>query len=175
MIIETTRLRLRELTKSDESSMAELLGDPEVMKFAFGPPLPSSEVRPFLVACIHSYAQWGYGLWAATSIRGGEFMGYAGLTHYDDMDGSEEVELGYRFLPAHWDSGLATEAAGAVVEYAEGRLGLKRLIALIRPSNRASIRVAEKVGMTLQKELLLWEKFTGLSESRKAIGVDLGR
>jgi RimJ/RimL family protein N-acetyltransferase len=35
-----------------------------------------------------------------------------------------------------------------------GRLGVARLIALIDPENAASARVAEKIGMQLEKETL---------------------
>ena len=158
MHILTRRLCLRELTKHDEPAFAELLSDSRVMEFAFGQPLLPSESRLFLAECMSSYRRRDYGLWAVTSILNGAFIGYCGLTHYDELDGAEEVELGYRFLPTHWRQGFATEGAQAVVEYANDSLGLERLVALILPSNLGSIRVAEKVGMRFEKELHLWER-----------------
>jgi len=50
-----------------------------------------------------------------------------------------------------WGQELATEAAVACRDYGFDHLGLDRLIALIRPENLASRRVAEKTGMTLLK------------------------
>ena len=46
-----------------------------------------------------------------------------------------------------WNQGYATEAACAVRDYAFTTLRLPRLVSLVRPGNRASARVAEKVGL----------------------------
>jgi RimJ/RimL family protein N-acetyltransferase len=43
----------------------------------------------------------------------------------------------------------------AIRDYAFGTLNLKRLIALIDPGNAASIRVAEKIGLRYEKDVLL--------------------
>lgn len=64
-----------------------------------------------------------------------------------ELRGEPEAELGYDLRSDHWGQGQATEAAGAVREYAFGRLELARLVSPIRRDNRASQRVAEKVGM----------------------------
>lgn len=64
-------------------------------------------------------------------------------------------ELGYRLLPEYWGQGLACEAVGAVVRHAFEKDGLRRLISLIDPENTASRRVAEKVGMRLEGEVML--------------------
>jgi len=50
-----------------------------------------------------------------------------------------------------WGKGFATEAAAALCQAAFGLLGLPRLIALIDPQNVASARVAEKIGLRLEK------------------------
>jgi RimJ/RimL family protein N-acetyltransferase len=55
---------------------------------------------------------------------------------------------------AFWGRGLATDAATGVRDYAFGILTLPRLVALIDPSNGPSIRVAEKVGLRYEKEVL---------------------
>jgi ribosomal-protein-alanine N-acetyltransferase len=62
------------------------------------------------------------------------------------------VELAFLIDKTRWCEGFATEAAQAIVEYAEGALGLRRLICLIMPGNAASVRVAERVGMTFERE-----------------------
>ena len=54
-----------------------------------------------------------------------------------------------------WGKGYATEAAGAVRDYGLGVLGRRRLVAIIDPQNAASIRVAEKIGMHFEKEVML--------------------
>ncbi len=52
-----------------------------------------------------------------------------------------------------WGQGYATEAATAIRDHAFGALGLPRLTALIVPTNAASIRVAEKIGMQHARDI----------------------
>jgi len=50
-----------------------------------------------------------------------------------------------------WGKGLATEAARACRDHGFKKAGLRRLISIIESENAASIRVAEKMGMTLEE------------------------
>ena len=65
-----------------------------------------------------------------------------------------EVEIGYRLRRSAWGQGYATEAAQEVRDYAFHTLGMKRLIAIIDPANVASIRVAEKIGMNYEQDVM---------------------
>jgi ribosomal-protein-alanine N-acetyltransferase len=53
---------------------------------------------------------------------------------------------------AYWRQGLGTEAAQAILAYGFEQLGLSRLICLIDHENQASIKVAENIGMTFERE-----------------------
>ena len=77
-------------------------------------------------------------------------IGYCGF-FAQTVDGSEELEIGYRLDPAYWGRGVATEAAREVRDYGFSDLTRPRLISLIHPDNHASRRVAEKNGMTPEK------------------------
>ena len=66
----------------------------------------------------------------------------------------DDVDIGYAFLPKFWSKGYAVEATRAVKEQARG-LGLKRLVAIVEPTNQGSIRVLEKLGMTFEKMIRL--------------------
>jgi RimJ/RimL family protein N-acetyltransferase len=74
------------------------------------------------------------------------------------VDGRDEVEIGYSFVRRHWNSGFATEAAIACRNFRFADLNLSHLVSLIDPANRASRRVAEKVGMSCEKEIERWGK-----------------
>jgi ribosomal-protein-alanine N-acetyltransferase len=78
-------------------------------------------------------------------------IGYCGF-FAQVVDGIEELEIGYRVDPAYWGRGIATEAARAVRDHGFNQLKLPRLISLIHRDNHPSRRVAEKNGMTLEKE-----------------------
>ena len=79
------------------------------------------------------------------------FIGRCGLLPWT-IDLRPEVEVAYLLARAYWGQGLATEAATALVRYGFEELHLSRLICLIDRENRASIRVASKIGMTFEKE-----------------------
>jgi ribosomal-protein-alanine N-acetyltransferase len=62
--------------------------------------------------------------------------------------------LAFLIDKARWGEGFGTEAASAIVSHAQRTLGLKRLICPITPGNSASVRVAQKVGMSFERELV---------------------
>ena len=131
-----------------------VFGDPEVMRFGDG--VQTQEwVRSWISTCLERYHQtWGFGPYAVVKKQSQELMGYCGLFYFPDVGGQPEVEIGYRLRRSAWGQGMATEAALAVRDYAFHSLGIQRLIALIDPANTASIRVAEKLGMQYQKDVM---------------------
>jgi len=79
----------------------------------------------------------------------GEVVGDCGLT-VQDVEGESLVEVGYHVKLALRGQGLATEAATAVRDAAR-EAGMPRLVAIIRPENAPSQRVAQKIGLTLER------------------------
>jgi ribosomal-protein-alanine N-acetyltransferase len=90
------------------------------------------------------------GLWATIEKATGSFLGRCGLLPWT-IEGTQEVELAFLIDKRRWGEGFATEAARGIIGYAQDRLGLKRLICLIMPGNVASMRVAQKVGMAIER------------------------
>jgi RimJ/RimL family protein N-acetyltransferase len=74
------------------------------------------------------------------------------------IDGTPEVEIGYRLAEAFWGQGFAPEAAAATRDVAFGVFGLSRVVALIDPLNVRSVRVAEKIGMDWHAQTLKWHR-----------------
>lgn len=60
------------------------------------------------------------------------------------------AELGYWLGEKYWGRGIATAAVRAVTEHALAMPGLQRVFALPFADNRASARVLEKAGFTLE-------------------------
>lgn len=132
-----------------------VFGDPEVMRFGDGVQTPEW-VREWTLTCLERYYQrWGFGPYAVVEKHSQELIGYCGLFYFPDVGGKPEVEIGYRLRRSAWGKGFATEAACAVRDFAFNSLGMQRLIALIDPDNIASIRVAEKLGMQYEKDIML--------------------
>jgi RimJ/RimL family protein N-acetyltransferase len=95
---------------------------------------------------------YGYGLFSVILKENGFLIGDCGLEHME-IDGVRAVELGYDFCSDYWNQGYATEAAGAVLDFAFHQLHLGELMSLIRIGNIASKRVAEKLGMGCAAEI----------------------
>jgi [ribosomal protein S5]-alanine N-acetyltransferase len=154
-VLETERMVLREMEAADIDNLIGIFSDPEAMRY-----YPSTKSREEAEAWVRwtldSYRDHGYGQWVAILKDSDEFAGQCGLT-VQEVEGKEEVEIGYLFLRRFWGRGLATEAARAARDHGFA-LGYDRLISLIDPENLASRRVAEKTGLTLEKEVWKWNK-----------------
>lgn len=146
----TPRLAFREMTPDDLDDMAGLLGDPEVMRY-YPHPKSRDEASEWIAWNRRLYREHGFGLWVLTMRATGEFAGDCGLTP-QDVDGITEIEVGYHLRRDLQGRGLGTEAAIACRDYARDVLSVDRLIAIINPSNRPSQRVAEKLGLALERE-----------------------
>ena len=146
---DTRRLRFREMLDEDLDRMADLLGDPEVMRF-YPRPKSREEALGWIRWNQRNYAQHGYGLWIVETDEG-EFVGDCGLT-WQPVGGVQVLEVGYHTVPAMQGRGFASEAAGACVELATGPIGETHVVAIIHPDNAASRRVAEKIGLRLEQE-----------------------
>lgn len=145
LLFETERLQVRELTAADKGFYFAMLTDPD-FKIHIGDrgiadedqALANMEERVFTSYDVHSF-----GMWLVARKSDGEPVGMAGLVKRDFL---KDVDLGYAFLPGGRGEGFATEAAGAVVDYARRRFGIRRLAAIVSPDNAASIRVLERLG-----------------------------
>jgi RimJ/RimL family protein N-acetyltransferase len=146
----TLRLAFREMTPDDLDDMAGLLGDPQVMRY-YQCPKTREEASAWIAWNRRLYHDHGVGLWLVTLRESGEFVGDCGLTP-QQVDGVTEIEVGYHVRTARQGRGLATEAAAACRDHARDVLGLERLIAIIDPRNRPSQRVAEKLGLVVERE-----------------------
>jgi RimJ/RimL family protein N-acetyltransferase len=145
-VIDTARLRLRRLHASDEPDVIALDADPEVMKYVGSPPGP----RP-PQATAERMRRWirpdqePLGFWAVESRDDGRFLGLCALIRMPEGD---DVELAYRVARAAWGRGIASEAAGALVDHAFRALRLPRLVAVTYPDNLGSQHVLDKLGFT---------------------------
>ena len=81
----------------------------------------------------------------------GQFVGDCGLT-IQDIEGEPHIEVGYHVHLALRRQGFATEAAAQVRETARAA-GVEHLVAIIRPENAPSQRVAMNIGLSLEREV----------------------
>jgi RimJ/RimL family protein N-acetyltransferase len=151
-VMETERLMLREMVPDDKANLMLIFSDSEAMRY-YPSTKTEEEAQGWIDRVMRSYEKNGFGLWACELRETGEFAGQCGLVA-QEVEGRQEIEVGYLFVRKHWRRGLATEAARASRDWGFERLGRRRLVSLINPSNAPSRRVAERIGMTLEKELV---------------------
>ena len=150
-VLETERLNLRRLNAGDAAFILELLNDPSFLRYIGDRGVRTREdaVRYILEGPVDSYARHGFGLWlvelkdsAATPA------GICGLVKRDTLP---DADIGYAFLPRFRSRGYAYESAAAVMRYASGALGLRRVLAITNPDNVGSIKVLEKIGLKFER------------------------
>jgi [ribosomal protein S5]-alanine N-acetyltransferase len=151
VILETERLALREITHSDCADLLAVWGDPEAMRL-FPRTLDEPAMREWIDRNLRRYEESGHGLWAVILKGERRFVGDCGLV-VQEVNGVEELEVGYHFNRNFWGRGYATEAARGCMDYARDRLGRRRVISMIRPENLPSRRVAERNGLHIEKEV----------------------
>ena len=147
VVMETERLLIRRITRKDMNALLAIMGKPEVM-YAWEHGFTKKDVRKWINRQLTRYRKDGFGYFAVILKESGALIGQAGLMN-STLNGNETVELGYILDNTYWHNGYGTEAARACLEYAFGELELKTVCCSIRPENVASIRVAERLGMTL--------------------------
>jgi RimJ/RimL family protein N-acetyltransferase len=112
-------------------------------------PLDRSEAAARLRRDEDEWRERGHGMLAVTAKADGAFLGRAGLKHWPQFD---ETELGWILRREAWGQGLATEAAAACIEWGFVELDAEYLTAMIAPANHRSVAVAERLGMSPQRE-----------------------
>jgi RimJ/RimL family protein N-acetyltransferase len=99
---------------------------------------------------LRNYADHGHGLWVIETHEG-LFVGDCGLT-FQDIEGEPHIEVGWHVHLALRRQGFATEAAAQVRETARAA-GVEHLVAIIRPENTPSQRVAQHIGLSLERQV----------------------
>ena len=149
-VLETSRLTLRPFQEENLDRLAQLMANEGFMRFSLG--VYTREQTQTVLDKFLSWNRAGRPSPFAVLVRSNStLIGYCGFLHWQ-IDGTDEIEIGYRLHPDYWDKGIATEAAMAVRDHAFRDLKLPRVISLIHPENIPSRRVAEKIGMTLEKQ-----------------------
>ncbi len=141
------------MVEGDVGALLLVFSDPRVMQSFGGILFDRSMMERWVRRNLDHQDRHGYGLFSLIHKENDELIGDCGLEHME-VDGKPEVEIGYDIRSNYWNRGFATEAATAVRDFAFETLQLPRVISLIRPTNVASRRVAEKVGMTPEKEII---------------------
>lgn len=147
---ETQHLLARPINEHDLDKFIALHADPKVASTLTGV-LTEEKISEILDVCIRHWEINGFGLWMFYLKTTNEWIGRGGL-HKVIIDGNEEIDLAYAIIPKFWNHGFATEIAKASLEIAFKILHLEKIIAVALPTNIASQRVMQKVGMIYERK-----------------------
>jgi len=159
--IVAARLDLEPLTHEHAAEMFEILKDPLLYKFTGDTP-PSD-----IDTLVRRYEFWekrrspdGLQLWLNWIIRersSGTAVGHAQATVTADC-----AEIAWVVGTSTQNRGYASEAAQGVVQWLR-EFGMREIRASIHPGHLASIRVAERAGLTRTDEMIDGEQVWKLS------------
>lgn len=172
-ILETERCLVREMTLQDLPALYELYHSRSVTRYLEDLEEDRQTEETKLNAHINCmYRFYGYGMWAVVEKATGQLIGRAGFGHLSakeeprsefeqrTVENGPMPELGYLIAADKQRRGYAAEVCRAILDYGWRKLGFSTVYCMIREENRASIRLAEKLGFV--REQLVEENGTKL-------------
>ena len=149
-IVETKRLKIRQLTRNDAAFILELVNQPAWLAH-----IGDKNVHSLLDAenyimngPVSMYAEYGYGLCLVELASSRKPVGICGLIKRDFLP---EPDIGFAFLSKYWRRGFALESAEAVITNATDSLDLKKILAITTVKNHSSIKLLNKLGFVFDK------------------------
>ena len=157
-VFETDRLIVRPFEPEDAPFVFDMYSRWDVQRFLGPAPRPVATIDE-AAAAIQRWRAVSepnplLGFWAVL-LQTGEPVGTVLLklaplsSEHKPLPPSNEHEVGWHLHPRHWGHGYATEAAMGALQRAHDA-GIDEVIALIRPDNKRSQQVAERLGMQHQ-------------------------
>jgi len=146
----TARLRAERLRPEHFDAIRAMESDAQYMAL-LGGIRTESQTREYLTRNLKHWDQYNHGLWMLRDLEG-EIAGRCVLRHLD-VEGTDEVELGYGLHTRYWGRGLATEVAKELLRLGRTKLARQTLVAVTRPENLGSQRVLVKTGLAVEREI----------------------
>ncbi|MEH0168226.1 GNAT family N-acetyltransferase [Paucibacter sp. JuS9] len=149
LVLKTERLRLRWFDAErpgDAEFILELLNEPSWIANIGDRNVHSLDDAKAFISdrLVGGYWFQGFGFWAVERLEDGAVLGMCGLIKRDSLP---HVDVGYGFVPRAWGAGYAREAAAACLRYGHEVLGLNTILGITSPTNTASARVLEGIGL----------------------------
>ncbi|WP_275315321.1 GNAT family N-acetyltransferase [Tenacibaculum bernardetii] len=151
--LETDRLILREIRKTDTNGMFELDSNEKVYEYLGKNPINTILQAEENIQFIHQqYQELGIGRFACIEKETGEFIGWSGLKlntgTKEALNGYQDfVDIGYRFIPRFWGKGYASETAFASLEFGFKKMNYDVIYGAADTNNIGSNKILNKIGL----------------------------
>jgi RimJ/RimL family protein N-acetyltransferase len=151
----TPRLRAEALCPEDAGVIHEMHQDAAQMAY-LGGVRSAAQTAEYMARNLAHWERHGFGLWLLRERSGEAESAVVGrvLLRHLELEGRDEIEVGYSLAPVCWGRGLAAEAAAACLGLARDELRVPSVVALTAPANLRSHQVLRKLGMVFERELL---------------------
>jgi RimJ/RimL family protein N-acetyltransferase len=155
---QSERLRFRILNNNDFNIWLEFFKEEGIEKLIGMEQIPTPELRnkEWFNKANSRYKNGTGGLNVLIDKEKDEFIGQCGLL-VQEIDGVNELEIGYSILKKHRNKGYASEASQKCRDYAFEKNFAKHLISIVHEDNTSSKKVALKNGMKLWKKTTFWD------------------
>jgi RimJ/RimL family protein N-acetyltransferase len=151
--VVTPLLSVRPLDAADLDALAHVLANRAVWQFEYDRGMTRVETQAFLDRQLKLWFDFGFGGCGVRELRSPDLVGVVGLSVPTVLQELlPAVTIGWRFSPAVWGKGYATEAATAVLDQAFTTMALDRVGCVTGVANVRSVRLAERLGMTFVAE-----------------------
>jgi ribosomal-protein-alanine N-acetyltransferase len=141
--IQTERLLLRKISKTDAVNLLRLRSDKNVMQYIGRPIAVTIDDALEIINIVNDQLIKNNGITWAITLRGTrDLIGTIGLWRI--IKEHHRAEIGYLLDPKLHGKGLITEAMKPVLEYGFGNMKLHSVEAHVNPNNKASLRLLEK-------------------------------
>ena len=141
--MEPSDVRLRPLVPEDWVAVHEWASRPEVCRYQTWGPNTPEQTREFVREAVAAWDADPQVRFAFAVVIDEAVVGNAEFKLREDGQG----EIGYLIHPELWGRGIATKAAGLLLEFGFTKHGLHRIFATCDPRNAASGRVLQKLGL----------------------------
>ena len=153
-LMETERLRLRGVTVDDAELMLAVWNDPAFIRNVADRGIRTvADARDAIASGAQKlFEEFGYGPYCLSLKPTGTMIGICGLFKRENLD---VPDIGFAVLPDYCGKGYAGEAASAVVDYARCELGIRKLAAIVSPTNVPSVGLIEKIGLSFDRMITM--------------------
>jgi len=157
IIAETNRLIISKFTKEDAPFFLELTNTTKWIKYIGDRNLKTIEdAEDYLEnGSIKSYKEFGFGFYKL-QLKNNNLItiGICGLVKREELD---DVDIGFAMLPEYEGKGFGYESSVEVLNIAKHTFNLKKVVTITLPTNKSSIQLLEKLGLSFQKKVKPFE------------------
>lgn len=159
-VLETNRVILRRIEKSDAYDIFKYLSDKEVMKHYGTKPFQSVDEAIKAISRYESLFTEKRGIRWGITLKGDHKV-IGSCVFYNMVSEHYRTDIGFVLSKDFWGQGIAQEAVKAVIKYGFEHLNINRIEAVIEPPNTASQKLVERLGFLREGLLRSYEYFDG--------------